>query len=108
MFQRSLVPTLVKTAKTFPATLLTGPRQSGKTTLLKQLFPNYSYINLETPDTLLRIKDDPRGFLLAKKSQQWIIDETQHFPNYFLIYRKKLMRLHNLVASSCLAHKIFF
>jgi predicted AAA+ superfamily ATPase len=81
MFKRAIEPTLLKAASKFPITVLTGPRQSGKTTLLKYLFPEYSYTNLEAPDTLLRAQSDPRGFLLATKNL--IIDEAQNFPEIF-------------------------
>jgi len=82
MFKRLITSTLTQNAQQFPATLLTGPRQSGKTTLLKSLFPQYGYANLESPDTLLRLQGDPRGFLFANK-QGWIIDEAQQFPQLF-------------------------
>ena len=63
MFKRAITTTLKKTVKTFPITVLTGPRQSGKTTLLKKLFPKHAYVNLEAPDMLLRAQSDPRGFI---------------------------------------------
>lgn len=81
-FNRLIEPTLKETAKTFPVTVLTGPRQSGKTTLLRQLFPNYQYINLEEPDTLLAVKEDPRGFL-RQYPDFCIIDEAQLCPELF-------------------------
>ncbi len=89
MFERSISDFLLKTAKSFPATLLTGPRQSGKTTLLKQLFPDYSYINLEAPDSLLRLRNDPRSFLSTNK-KPWIIDEAQHFPELFSYLQEEM------------------
>ena len=61
---RSLEPVLIKAADQFPVMLLTGPRQSGKTTLLKHLFSDkYGYVSLEPPDILAAAKEDPRGFL---------------------------------------------
>jgi len=89
MFERSMSETLLKTARSFPGTVLIGPRQSGKTTLLKQLFPEYSYINLESPDTLLRIQGDPRGFLLSDQ-RHWIIDEAQKFPELFSYLQEEI------------------
>jgi predicted AAA+ superfamily ATPase len=47
----------------FPVLALTGPRQSGKTTLLRELFDDYQYISLENPDTRAFATDDPVGFL---------------------------------------------
>jgi len=82
MFNRAISQTIKAASQAFPALLLMGPRQSGKTTLLKMLFPDYRYINLESPDTLLRIKSDPRGFLDSDQSH-WIIDEAQ---NYFELF----------------------
>lgn len=82
MFERFISSTLLHVSRSFPAILLTGPRQSGKTTLLKHLFPNYAYVNLEAPDTLLRIQSDPRDFLSSPETN-WIIDEAQHFPLLF-------------------------
>jgi uncharacterized protein len=81
MFERAITQVLRKTVSTFPVTVLTGPRQSGKTTLLKELFPDYAYVNLEAPDTLLRAQADPRGFL--ELNERVIIDEAQHFPALF-------------------------
>ncbi len=63
MFKRQLTDTLLKSAASFPVTVLTGPRQSGKTTLLRHSFPNFTYISLESPDQRLFVEADPRGFL---------------------------------------------
>jgi predicted AAA+ superfamily ATPase len=82
MFQRLIADQLYSAVTSFPVTLLTGPRQSGKTTLLKELFPDYSYFNLESPDTLMHAKQDPRGFLEIN-SKNMIIDEAQNFPELF-------------------------
>lgn len=82
MFQRLLAATLQTTAQGFPVTVLTGPRQSGKTTLLRELFPDYYYVNLEAPDILLHAQQDPRGFL-QHNEQHWIIDEAQNDPALF-------------------------
>jgi hypothetical protein len=82
MFQRLITKTLTAAAEKFPVTVLTGPRQSGKTTLLREFFPDYHYVSLEAPDTLLYAKEDPRGFLQTS-GQHCIIDEAQHYPELF-------------------------
>ena len=69
-------------ATKMPVISITGPRQSGKTTVAKMCFPHYDYVNLENPDTLEDAKSDPRLFLSRHKSGL-IIDEVQNFPALF-------------------------
>lgn len=84
MFQRKIKNILIKTVSSFPITVLTGPRQSGKTTILKHLFPEFYYLSLESPDNLLRAKADPRGLLQRlSNAPGMIIDEAQVFPELF-------------------------
>ncbi|MBX3240350.1 MAG: ATP-binding protein [Chitinophagaceae bacterium] len=66
----------------FPVLAVTGPRQSGKTTLLKHLFPEYQYISLENPDNRSFATDDPGGFL-ATYPEKVILDEVQQAPALF-------------------------
>ena len=66
----------------FPIVAITGPRQSGKTTLLKNLFPELPYFTLEDPDNRLFAETDPRGFL-ANLPQGGILDEAQNVPILF-------------------------
>jgi predicted AAA+ superfamily ATPase len=61
--KRTLEHSLTKYAKKFPVIAVIGPRQSGKTTLMKKTFPQHKYFSLENPDTLEDIKTDPRNFL---------------------------------------------
>lgn len=62
--KRSLEPVLERAAAEFPAVVLTGPRQAGKTTLLKHLFKGrYAYVSLELPDVRAAALEDPRSFL---------------------------------------------
>jgi uncharacterized protein len=66
----------------FPVLALTGPRQSGKTTLLKELFSDYRYVTLENPNTRSFASEDPLGFL-NQYDQKVILDEVQRVPNLF-------------------------
>ncbi len=76
---RGLENTIKEATKYFPVITLTGPRQSGKTTLIKNLFPNLNYYSLENIDTKLFAKTDPRGFLLNHE-EGCIIDEVHNVP----------------------------
>ena len=82
MFKRNIEQTIKNSVESFPITVLTGPRQSGKTTILKHIFPDFEYVYLEAPDKLLEIKNDPRTFL-KKKVKGWIFDEAQRYPELF-------------------------
>ncbi len=78
---RALEPVLRKAAAEFPAVVLTGPRQSGKTTLLKHVFGAASgYVSLEPPDVRAAADADPRGFLQMHPAPV-IFDEVQYAPN---------------------------
>lgn len=90
---RSLEPTLEKAFAQFPVTVLVGPRQSGKTTLLKSLFGSrISLVSLEAPDVREAALNDPRGFL-ALYSPPVIFDEIQYTPN-LLPYIKEQVDAH--------------
>jgi uncharacterized protein len=65
--------------KIYPVLTVTGPRQSGKTTLIKHCFPDKPYYNLEAPDVLAMIRDDPRRFFRENPTGA-LIDEVQNFP----------------------------
>ncbi len=79
MIDRDLAPKLRAMAKRFPAVTLTGPRQSGKSTLCRMVFPSHPYANLEAPDVRAFAARDPRGFL-AQFDEGAIIDEIQRVP----------------------------
>ncbi len=82
MIKRILQDKLVHSAKKYPIVTLTGPRQSGKTTLVKAAFPGKEYISLEDPDTLDFALNDPRGFL-NQYPHGAIFDEIQRVPLLF-------------------------
>ena len=79
---RHLAPRLCRAVEQFPVVTLTGPRQSGKTTLARSALEGYEYVNLEAPDDRRMARDDPRGFL-ARFGPRLIIDEAQHVPDLF-------------------------
>ncbi len=79
MQKRNLTETLLLAAKSYPVVTLSGPRQSGKTTLCRATFPDKPYFNLEAPDIRQFAADDPRGFLAAIP-QGAILDEIQRVP----------------------------
>lgn len=64
----------------YPVLTLTGPRQSGKTTLCRQAFPDLPYVSLESPDRRDFATEDPRGFL-ATLNHGAILDEIQRAPD---------------------------
>ena len=82
MLKRTLDKKLKDAAKHYPVVTLTGPRQSGKTTLVKMTFPNYDYISLEEPDHRAFALEDPRGFL-SQFPEKVILDEIQRAPDLF-------------------------
>jgi predicted AAA+ superfamily ATPase len=85
---RSIEKLLIKATEEFPAVVLTGPRQSGKTTVLKKIFENtYKYVSMELPDVRASANVDPRGFLEAF-SPPVILDEIQFAPD-LLFYIKE-------------------
>lgn len=82
MIPRAITERLIYFTSKYPVVTLTGPRQAGKTTLLKTSFPAYKYVSLEDPDVLQMAKDDPRLFI-RNYPDKTIIDEAQKFPELF-------------------------
>ena len=79
MIARDIVPHLARLARRYPVITLTGPRQSGKTTLARAEFPHLPYFSLEDPDTRRFAHEDPRGFL-SGCAQGAVLDEIQRAP----------------------------
>jgi predicted AAA+ superfamily ATPase len=79
---RDAVKRLIKLSGMFRAVAVIGPRQSGKTTLCKMVFPNKPYVSLENPTVLQFAQTDPQGFL-AQYPKGAIIDEAQRMPRLF-------------------------
>lgn len=82
MIKRAISGTILDMATKFPVVTLTGPRQSGKSTLLKSCFADYKYVSLEDPDVRQLAENDPRGFLKGCGTK-CIIDEAQRAPDLF-------------------------
>ena len=79
MIPRHILPVLQERARQLPVVTVTGPRQSGKTTLCRLAFPDHPYLNLERPDTREFARSDPRAFLDGLPDGA-IIDEIQRVP----------------------------
>ena len=80
LLPRALAPVLRARAAQYPIVTLTGPRQSGKTTLCRQEFPHLPWVSLESPDIRRQAVDDPRG-LLARLPDGAVLDEVQRAPD---------------------------
>lgn len=82
MIQRALAKKVSEMLDKYPIVSLTGPRQSGKTTLAKMVRPDYQYVNLENLSTRAFAQEDPVGFLETYQNGV-IIDEAQYVPELF-------------------------
>jgi predicted AAA+ superfamily ATPase len=82
MIRRNLEPVLKQLARQYPVVTLTGPRQSGKTTLVQAVFPRHRYASLEDPDVREYALEDPRGFL-GQFAGGIVLDEVQRVPALF-------------------------
>jgi predicted AAA+ superfamily ATPase len=80
IYKREIAKEILEAAKSYPVVTLIGPRQSGKTTLVRDIFPNMQYINLEAPDIRQFAKSDPRAFLSNYAVNGVILDEIQRVP----------------------------
>lgn len=79
MIERAITPHLREMARCFPVVTIMGPRQSGKTTLAKQVFPDHTYVNLEDPAAFRIAASDPKAFFELYRPPV-IIDEVQRVP----------------------------
>lgn len=77
---RAMTEAIIEASNYFPVITLTGPRQSGKSTLLRNIFPDVPYLSMENPDIRVQAKNDPNGFLSAFENGV-IIDEVQRTPD---------------------------
>jgi predicted AAA+ superfamily ATPase len=77
--QRTLAPQLQQAAREYPVVTVTGPRQAGKTTLVRAVFPNHTYVNLEQPEIRRLAQEDPQQFF-HMHSGPVILDEIQRVP----------------------------
>lgn len=79
---RKITPTIERGGKYFPVVVITGPRQSGKSTLCKKVFGDYFHYNLEDVALREKIGNDPKGFIKSC-GERVVIDEVQHLPDLF-------------------------
>ncbi len=89
MIDRSIEPVLRQMAAQFKAVAVTGPRQSGKTTLAQKVFPEKPYVSLEAPDQRTRALRDPRQFL-SRFPEGCVLDEVQRAPELFSYLQGRL------------------
>ena len=79
MIKRIISTELLQAAREYPIVTVVGPRQSGKTTLVRMVFPDKPYFSLEDPDTRMAAENDPRGFL-RQLPDGAVLDEIQRLP----------------------------
>ena len=82
MFPRRLSSTIRRLCASFPVIAVTGPRQSGKTTLVRAMFPDKPYVSLEDPMERGFAEEDPRGFI-SRFTGGAVFDEAQRWPDLF-------------------------
>jgi predicted AAA+ superfamily ATPase len=89
MVNREIEAALLKLLEKYPAVNITGPRQSGKTTLVREVLKAHRYFSLENPDIRVFAQDDPRGFLQLA-GEKFILDEVQHVPSLFSYLQQEI------------------
>ncbi len=83
MIPRQIEIKIRQATKQYPVITLTGPRQSGKTTLIRAMFPEMQYFSLEDPELRHLAGEDPRGFFAQFQEKGVILDEVQRTPDLF-------------------------
>ncbi|HRG39808.1 MAG TPA: ATP-binding protein [Saprospiraceae bacterium] len=101
MVNRTIVEGINAYMQRYPIVALTGPRQSGKTTLLKGMFPDFRYVSLENPDNRAFAENDPNGFLQLY-DQKVILDEVQRVPA-LLSYIQTIVDSNNMMGQFILS-----
>lgn len=101
MVNRTIVEGINAYMQRYPIVALTGPRQSGKTTLLKGIFPDFRYVSLENPDNRAFAENDPNGFLQLY-DQKVILDEVQRVPA-LLSYIQTIVDSNNMMGQYILS-----
>ncbi|MBW1891588.1 MAG: ATP-binding protein [Deltaproteobacteria bacterium] len=89
MIRRNLQPLIRTYAKQYPVVAIVGPRQSGKTTLARHMFPRHTYLSMENLDIRHMAQDDPRGFL-DDNGINLILDEIQRVPSLFSYLQERV------------------
>lgn len=90
-FKREIGPAVSRLAAHFPAVVVTGARQAGKTTLLTRLFPDYRYVSLDLPQQAQLAEEDPRSFL-ERHPPPLLVDEVQYAPRLFRYLKVEIDR----------------
>ena len=90
-FQREIAPAVLRLAAHFPSVVVTGARQTGKTTLLTRLFPRYHYVSLDLPQQAQLAEEDPGTFLLRHPAPL-LVDEVQYAPKLFRYLKVEIDR----------------
>ena len=97
---RYLEDRLLRAARTRPVVVLTGARQTGKTSTLRRLFPDHEFVSLDLPTEAEQAEKEPAAFL-RRHPPPVIIDEAQYAPRCFGISSPQWMRSGSAPADSC-------
>ena len=89
MIPRDIQPELAACAREYPAVTITGPRQAGKTTLARSMFPDHVYASFEQPLTREQFRDDPIAFL-RRHAEGAVFDEVQRAPDLLSFLQQEI------------------